>query len=167
MIELRKAKCGNGGMGGGGIKNTHEMKRSGPLKAHGNSKRSEEEALLPLLKTIIIHVTHDATGIPVKTLEGYHMDHRDGRNAPGFSPLGAMLSPLNLQLLAPAIHREKTNPTPGTGITSRTDFRDQATKDHMTLLNTRIIRLLPPAWNLSDVEDILSDLVFGIQEHLK
>ena len=88
MIELRKPKLGNGGVGGGGQKNKNEMGRSGKMRRVGKTKRGREQRIFDkYMRPLILQETAEATGIDLSVLTGQQVDHINGRNAPGFEPL--------------------------------------------------------------------------------
>lgn len=132
----------------------------GPLKKVGNTKRGREERLLRLLKILVIQETHEATGVPVEELQGLQLDHIFGRNDPRFQPLGAMLSPTNVQLITAEQHREKTNPTPGSGISDRHDFRPTSVVKRLTDLEMTMVYMLGLSFTLKEVQKVMRNAVY-------
>ena len=152
MIELRKPKLGNGGIGGGGIKNKVKMKRSGKLRQVGKTKRGREQRIFDrFVRPVVIQETAEATGIDIDVLNSCECDHLFGRDATGFEPLGAMMNPLNLQMLDRRIHALKTNAPTKEG--QRMDFRDTSTQERMKALTERLIAKIGPAPTLNDIRD--------------
>lgn len=126
------------------------LKSDSKLKKVGDTKRGNEERVLKVMRVLIIQEVHDSTGIAIKTLRSYDLDHIKGRNAPGYEPFGAVLSPLNLQLIPRAVHDAKTNaPTPEG---QRMDYRITAVQERMVDLNKRLIRKVGKIWNLKDLK---------------
>jgi len=132
----------------------------GPLRKVGNTKRGREERLLRLLKILVVQETHEATGIPIEELQGLQLDHIFGRNDPRFKPLGAMLSPTNCQLLTAEQHREKTNPTLGSGITDRHDFRPTSVIQRLTDLEMVLVYRLGLVFTLKEQQKAMRNAVY-------
>ena len=160
MIELRKSKLGNGGIGGGGTKNKPDMKRSGKMRRIGKTKRGREQRIFDAyMRPLIIQETAEATGLDIEIIKKYHeVDHINGRNAVGFEPLGAMFSPLNLQAIPIEVHRQKTNAA--TGEDQRFDFRDTDTQERMVSLNRRLVKKVGPAPTLKDIRAAIKSEIY-------
>lgn len=158
-IILRKPKIGNGGIGGGGKKNVREMKRSGRLAfSSKTSKRGNEQRLFKLVRMLVVQETHEATAIDVRYLRKLEPDHLWGRDSTGFEPLGAMLSPENIQLLTNEQHEAKTNALTAEG--QRKDFRTTPVQEAMRNLTARIVKKLGPVWNLNDLKRVLETMLY-------
>jgi hypothetical protein len=139
------------------------LKSEGKLKKTGDTKRGNEERVLRHMRVLIIQEVHEATMIPVKTLRRYELDHIRGRNAPGYEPFGAILSPLNLQLIPGPVHEAKTNAPTGEG--QRMDYRNTAVQERMVELEKRLIRKVGKVWNLRDLKNaIVSETYFNDSE---
>jgi hypothetical protein len=129
------------------------------MRRIGHTKRGREQRIFDnYVRPLIIQETSEATGIDVEILNGYECDHIAGRNASGFEPLGAMFSPLNLQMLNGAFHRLKTNAL--TGEAQRMDWRDTATQERMVNLTARIIAKIGEVHNLNDIKNAFKNELY-------
>jgi len=129
------------------------------MRRIGHTKRGREQRVFDnYVRPVIIQETSEATGIDVEILEGYHCDHINGRNATGFEPLGAMFSPLNLQMIMPSTHAMKTNAV--TGEAQRMDWRDTATQERMVNLTARIVLKIGEVHDLNDIKNAFKDELY-------
>jgi hypothetical protein len=126
-----------------GMKRDPNQKRK-PLRRIGHTRRGEEERCLRLLKKVIVQEYHEALGTDLEVLKRMELDHIHGRHHGGFR-LGAMLDPLNLQLVPGWAHQTKTNATESvTGITQRHDFRKIKVETRLAALSDRLFKKLGP-----------------------
>lgn len=153
---MRPTKLSNGGMGGGGQKNVHQMNRSGRMRFRGKTKRGRESKIFGLLVELIVLEYRKLD--PTVAWESFDPDHILGRNAPNFR-LGAMLDPQNLQLLSREQHAAKTNPPKGSDFNDKTDFRNPGQVAAMVGLSDKIIELCPPFWNEMELGRIFRELI--------
>lgn len=149
-------KLGNGGMGGGGIKNVHQMNRSARMRFRGKTKRGRESKIFGLLVQLIVLEYRKLD--PTVAWESFDPDHILGRNAPNFR-LGAMLDPQNIQLLSREQHEAKTNPPEGSEFNDKTDFRNPGQLAAMVALSDKIIACLPPVHNELDLKHVFKMLI--------
>ena len=158
-MALRKVK-GRGGFGMHRNPGFPEkgLKSDSKLKKVGDTKRGNEERVLKFMRELIIQEVHESTDIPVKALRKYELDHIKGRNATGYEPFGAILSPLNLQLLPREQHEAKTNALTPEG--QRMDYRVTAVQERMIDLNRRLIRKVGKIWNLKDLKRAIEAEIF-------
>ncbi len=149
-IELRKPK-GRGGIGGPRNLDYPRkgLKAGGKLRAVGKTKRGQEIKLFRLMRRLVIQEVHEVTDIPVTELEVLELDHIWGRNDPKFGLLGAILSPLNLQLITREQHKQKTNSEEPDG--QRFDYRDTKVQERMVALSARILNRTSQVFNLQDL----------------
>jgi len=160
-IELRLGKSTKTGVGCRKDKNAkpYEMKRSGKMRRIGKTKRGREQRIFEnYMRPLILQEVAEATGVDIEVLEGYHIDHINGRDAPGFEPLGAMFSPLNLQALLPEVHVFKTNAKTAEG--QRFDYRDTATQERMVALTARLSLKLGKAFTLKELRVAIQSEIY-------
>jgi hypothetical protein len=130
-----------------------------PMRKIGKTKKGNEQRVLKVMKELIIQEVSEAEGIPRRLLKKLDLDHIAGRDEPGFAPLGAILSPLNLQLLTRVKHDTKTNALTLEG--QRMDFRSTLVQARMIELNYRLVKKLGPVWDLRDLKDAIDSEIYS------
>ena len=130
----------------------YQMKRYGPMRRIGKTKRGREQRIFDgYVRPVIVQETAEALGLSFESINECECDHIFGRNATGFEPIGAMFSPLNLQMISAVVHSHKTNSLTGEG--QRKDFRDTETQERMTALTARIVAKLGNTHTLKDIRN--------------
>ncbi len=129
------------------------------MRRVGKTKRGREQRIFDkFMRPLIIQETAEATGIDLEVLKKYQIDHINLRNAPGFEPLGAFFSPLNLQALPPEVHALKTNALTAAG--QRFDYRTGAEQERMVALTARLLLKLGKVFTLKELRKAIQDEIF-------
>lgn len=156
-IELNMGKNSSTGIGQKRVRDPLGFgPREKPMRQVSKGQAAENR-VLKVMKELIRQEYREAGELAEKQF--YELDHIHGRSKEGFV-LTAMFDPKNFQLLTKAQHREKTNPSANSVVTTRFDYRSKAIQARMTDLSDRLVKKLGPVWNLLDLKRVIESEIY-------
>ena len=141
-------------------KNGGEGKHRGSYIRRVSSKRASENQVYKLMKELVAQEYSQALGGSKSFWLKHELDHLHGRNKPGFV-FGAFLSPTNFQWLTAKQHAEKTNPSKGSEIGQRHDFRTLPVQERLVELEARLVKKVGEVWDLKDLKEAVESEIYA------